>query len=818
LWAVRGDLPSGTVTFLFTDVEGSTNLLHELGDAGYAEVLAEHRRMLRDAFARHGGVEVDTQGDAFFVVFPSAPGALQAARDALRSLAATPIRVRVGIHTGTPRVTEEGYVGADVHRAARIAAAGHGGQVLVSEATVSLLEPAGFRELGEHRLKDFDEPLPLYQLGDESFPPLKTISNTNLPRPTSSFVGREREVEEVASLVRDGARLLTLTGPGGSGKTRLALEAAAELVPGFKAGVFWVGLAPLRNAALVTETIAQTLGAKDGLAEHIGEREMLLLLDNLEQVVEAAPELAVLVETCPNLRLLVTSRELLRVRGEVEYPVPPLAEPEAVELFCTRARTEPEDAVHALCRALDNLPLAIELAAARARVLSPKQIVERLSRRLDLFEGGRDADPRQQTLRATIEWSYDLLDEEEKLLFTRLALFRGGCALDAAEEVAGADLDTLQSLVEKSLLRHTGERFWMLETIREYAAERLEKSAEADELRGRHADHFLALAEEAHANLRGGSQERDWLDRLEAELDNFRAALDRLEAIGEAQLALQLAGALYPFWYRRGHAPEGGRRLRRLLTLDERPTPARARALNGAAVMVGAAGDTASERLFAEQALALNRVLGDRWGAAYSTFLLGSAAGDAGDFERARPLLEEALERFRELGYEHFVLLATDALAWTYGELGDGDRRRALHEEVLAEARAQSNESLVALQLEQLAVFAAHDGNIDGALSMLKESLQISRDLGDRSAIADTLGYFAAVLVVAGRAEEAARLLAGAEALHEEFGSSGAWPEKENEEALGLIRAQLDEAPFSQAWAQGRALTLDEAVALALDS
>ena len=815
---MRADLPSGRVTFLFTDVEGSTRLLQQLGDDAYAEAIAEHRRILRNAFGRHGGVEVDTQGDAFFVAFTSARGALEAARDAVRGLAATPLQVRVGIHTGTPHVTEEGYVGADVHRAARIAAAGYGGQVLVSAATASLLEPAGFRELGEHRLKDFDEPVPLYQLGDESFPPLKTISNTNLPRPASSFVGREREVEEVASLLRNGARLLTLTGPGGSGKTRLALEAAAELVPTLKAGVFWVGLAAVRNAALVTETIAQTLGAKDALAEHIGEREMLLLLDNLEQVAEAAPQLAALVETCPKLQLLATSRELLRVRGEVEYCVPPLAESEAVELFCTRARTGPEHAVRALCSALDNLPLAIELAAARARVLSPTQIVERLSGRLDLLKGGRDADPRQQTLRATIQWSFDLLEEEEKLLFAGLAVFRGGCTLGAAEEVAGADLDTLQSLVNKSLLRHTGERFWMLETIREYAAERLEESADAGELRRRHGEHFLALAEEAYPNLRSDSQGSDWLDRLEAENDNFRAALDRLEAIGDAELALQLAGALWRFWYLRGFAPEGGRRLRELLVADGRPTQTRARALNGAAAIVGVTGDTESARLFAEQGLALNRALGDRWGATYSIYLVGFAACDAADFERARPLLEEALEGFRELGDDQYVLMATDALAWTYGELGDGDRRRALHEEVLAQARAQSNASLVALQLDQLAIFAADEGNVDGALSMLKESLHINRNFGDLSAIADTLGYFAAVLAVAGRAEGAARLLAAAEALHEEFGSSGAWPAKENEEALGRIRPQLEEAALAEAWAQGRALTIDGAVALALDS
>ncbi|MDQ2968838.1 MAG: adenylate/guanylate cyclase domain-containing protein, partial [Actinomycetota bacterium] len=383
---VLRDLPSGTVTFLFTDVEGSTKLLHELGEDAYSAALLEHRRVLRDTFARYGGVEVDTQGDAFFVAFPTGRGAVDAARDAQDALLPGPIRVRIGIHTGTPHLSEEGYVGHDVHLGARIGAAGHGGQVLLSKQTCELAE-VETTDLGEHRLKDFDEPISIFQLGRERFPPLKTISNTNLPRPASSFVGREREVEEVASLLQDGARVLTLTGPGGSGKTRLAIEAGATLVPEFKAGVFWVGLATLRDPALVTDTIAQTLGAKNGLDEHIAQRELLLLLDNLEQVVESARDLATLLERCPNLKLLVTSRELLRVKGEIEYPVLPLAEPEAVELFCARARTEPDDTVRELCRALDNLPLALELAAARASVLSPKQMLERLSKRLDLFKG-----------------------------------------------------------------------------------------------------------------------------------------------------------------------------------------------------------------------------------------------------------------------------------------------------------------------------------------------------------------------------------------------------------------------------------------------
>jgi class 3 adenylate cyclase len=431
--------PAGTVTFLFTDIEGSTRLLGELGAEGYREALSEHRRVLREAFARHGGYEVDYEGDAFFIAFQDAADGLAAAREAQSALAGGPVRVRMGLHTGTPILDPPKYVGMDVHLAARVMSAGHGGQILLTRATWQLGgSPAG-HELGEHRLKDFGEPVQLFQLGDGSFPPLKTISNTNLPRPASSFVGREREVSQVVSLVRGGARLVTLTGPGGTGKTRLAIEAASELVGEFKAGVFWVGLAPLRDPALVLEAVAQSTGAKAALTADIGERELLVLLDNLEQVVEAAPDLADLVEACPNLVLLVTSRELLRVRGEVEYQVPPLGEPDAVQLFCARGNVEPTPPVVEVCRRLDDMPLALELAAARAKVLTVDQILERLSQRLDLFTGGRDADPRQRTLRATIEWSHDLLSEDEQQLFARLAVFAGGATLEAAEAVCDAD-------------------------------------------------------------------------------------------------------------------------------------------------------------------------------------------------------------------------------------------------------------------------------------------------------------------------------------------------------------------------------------------
>jgi Adenylate and Guanylate cyclase catalytic domain/AAA ATPase domain len=376
---VRSDLPIGTVTFLFTDVEGSTRLLEEIGDEAYEEALAAHRRVVRTACSAQGGVEVDTQGDAFFFAFPTAPGALAAASEMTRELASGPIHIRIGLHTGEPRLGEEGYLGKEVHLAARVASSGHGGQVVLCKATAHILAGLELTELGEHRLKDIAEPVAIYQLGEERFPPLKTISNTNVPRPASSFIGRETELAQVLGMLEQGARLLTLTGPSGSGKTRLALEAATALIPQYKAGVFWVGLASLRDPSLVTTTISQNLGAKASLAEHIGERDMLLLLDNLEQVVEAAPELSELVQACPNLVLLVTSRELLRVQGEVEYPVLPLASPEAVSLFSERGQLEPSEEIGELCARLDNLPLAVELAAARTKVLTTEQILERLS-------------------------------------------------------------------------------------------------------------------------------------------------------------------------------------------------------------------------------------------------------------------------------------------------------------------------------------------------------------------------------------------------------------------------------------------------------
>jgi len=808
------DLPSGTVTFLFTDVEGSTRLLHELGAEAYAEALAEHRRVLREAYGARGGVEVDTQGDAFFVAFPTAPGALEAASAALDGLSGGPISIRMGLHTGSPLLTEEGYVGEDVHKGARIAAAGHGGQVLLSRQTREAVQ-AEVTDLGEHRLKDFAEPVWIFQLGSERFPPLKTISNTNLPRPASSFVGRDQEVEEVVALLRDGARLLTLTGPGGSGKTRLAIEAAAELVPTFRNGVFWIGLATLRDPALVTDTIAQTLGAKDGLADHIEERQLLLLLDNLEQVVDAAPDLAGLVETCPNLTLLVTSRELLRVRGEVEYPVAPLAERDAVTLFCERARLAPDDTIAELCRRLDSLPLAVELAAARTSVLSPAQILDRLSGRLDLLKGGRDADLRQHTLRATIAWSYDLLHADEQLLFARLAVFRGGCTLDAAEQICHADLDTLQSLTDKNLLRHTHDRHWMLETIREYAIDQLEASGEADEFRQRHAVWFLTLAETAEPHLHSPDV-AEWLEILEREHDNVRSALDCFEASDETQLALRMVGALAEFWGVKGHLTEGRRRTEDALRADTRPTEARAKALNGAADSANGAGDPATARLRAEEALALHRKLGRVEGTAQSLLLLGIAHCGEGDFGGAREFVDESISLFRELGEEHQALDAARFLSWAYLELGDVNRARQLLEENVREAHGLGDTLIEARSLDSLAGIALDEGRVEDALPMLEEAYRLNREVGDDYWTPIVVCRLGGALAALGRATLAALVLASGEALLEGIGSGESWMAARIEGTRAAIHAQIDDATFAEAWEEGKALSADEAVALAL--
>jgi predicted ATPase/class 3 adenylate cyclase len=741
MMGVPRDLPAGTVTFLFTDVEGSTRLLRELGTDRYAHALAEHRRILREAFSAHGGVEVDTQGDAFFVAFPAAPEAVRAAAQAVEELSSGPIQVRIGIHTGTPHVAEEGYVGVDVHRAARIAAAGHGGQVLVSASTAALLSSDELHDLGDHRLKDLTKSQRLYQLvipGVETeFPALKTLENspTNLPTKTP-LIGREEELAQTADLLRaDEIRLLTLTGAAGTGKTRLALHLAADLLEEFPEGVFVVELAATRDPSLVLPTIAETLAVRElpgqsleeTLAEYLHERRLLLLLDNFEQLLAGAPSLAELLAAAPHLKLLVTSRAPLRLAAEQEYAVQPLELPdaehlpgvtalseyEAIALFVERALRVRADfevtsqnapAVAEICLRLDGLPLAIELAAARVRALTPQTLLPRLEQRLKLLTGGRrDAPARQQTMRGAIDWSYTMLSEPQQRLFSRLSVFVGGCDLDAAEVVCDFDgrlgfdvLEGISTLIESSLLVEQDDprgepRYSMLETIREYADEQLKASDETDALRRRHAEYFSALLHERgertmhyHAPTEGDErtmtgQEISLQDmpeeRAQRELPNLRAALQWTFDKGELELALRLAVVASWGWALSSAYTEGRAWVARALNETEHlQTLERGRALFWLAEFAGWQGDYRSAETFNERARALFDQHDDQIGVFRSHLGFTQFEVSLGDLERAKGALEQArriaesLSDDREWAFFYFKAAQVEGLSGDYGQ------------------------------------------------------------------------------------------------------------------------------------------------------
>ena len=784
------DLPGGTVTFLFTDVEGSTRLLRELGPQRYAEALAMHRRAIRDACARHDGVEVDTQGDAFFVVFPAASGAVRAAQELTEALAGGPIRVRAGIHTGEALVTPEGYVGEDVSVAARVAASAHAGQVVLTRATAALVD-VGLTDLGEHRLRDIDGAIGILQLGEGTFPPLTTASSTNLPRPASSFVGRDRELAAVLACIERGARLVTLTGPGGSGKTRLAIEAAASLVPSFRAGVFWVDLAALRDPALVGETVAATLGARNGLPQHIGDRELLLLVDNFEQVIDAAAELGSLVVACPNLVVLVTSRELLRVDGEVEYPVPPMDEAEAVALFGARARLDPTPEVAELCRHLDSLPLAVELAAARATALSPAGILERFEQRLDLLRGGRDADPRQQTLRATIDWSYDLLSGPERRLFRCLSVFVRGATLEAAEEVCDAELDTLQSLVEKSLVRFSADRYAMLETIREYARERLE-GGETAVLARRHRAWVVRLSEESAPRLHT-AEEAATSAALAPEYANVRAAVTGALAAEEPDDAGRILGAIYPFLISHGHLAEvlewGEATLAMRDRLSERGL---AETLVGTSEVARFAGDLGRAAELKEELARMHVELQrPRWRAAILGDL-SEIALDRGDVDAARRHAEAAAEA----GDPTRAALCLAELSLRTGELAAAETAGTRALEGMAEGSFNH-----ATCLELLGEAARRAGDDAVAAERFSDALREFEALADAGGMADA---FDGLARLAGGGERAGRLHGSARNLRE---TSGRRPIRDDAPPPVVPAAALE---------AGAALSLDEALDEAL--
>jgi len=813
-------LPSGTVTFLFTDVEGSTKLLHELGPQGYAEALDRHRQVVREHCRRHEGVEVDTQGDAFFVAFPTAPGALGAAREVQDALA---IPVRMGIHTGTPLLTEEGYVGTDVHRAARIAASGHGRQILVSSASAALLGSDGLRDLGEHRLKDLSAPERIYQVGGDDYPPLKTLYQTNLPIPATPFLGRERELAELGEFLgRDDVRLLTLLGPGGTGKTRLALQAVAGAAEHYPDGVFWVPLAPLRDPGLVLENAAKAVGASDGLVDHVADKRLLLLLDNFEHLMAAAGELTPLLESCPNLNLVVTSRELLQLAPEQSYPVPPLDPQDGVHLFVARAKAvnptfEPDDALPALCERLDNLPLALELAAARVRILSPQQLHERLTERLDLLKAGRDADPRQQTLRATIEWSYDLLDDDEQRLFARLAVFRGGCTLATAETVAEADLDTVQSLVDKSLLRHTDERFWMLETIRAFARERLDATGEEADLRRRHAVFALEFVEAAWRDMEDGGDQMAGLAQIDVEHDNLRAALEWACDSRADEVLLRLVAALAPFWPRRGYYAEADSWFSLALERGSSPATARMRVLLGASMRAAATRDYDRSDAYVAEWRSLAELTGDEGQLLRAMNSAALNASEQGDLDRARAEFVAIGERAREIGDRRMVAFATINLGMVAWEGRDFQAAFEYAGRAVELFRELGDLGGVATSLGTCGWSSLALSDPEHAEASFREALALACGLVWKRGVAVYAAGFAATLVAGGKAEQAAQLYGAVASIHEELGIlfGDAFEEQVHERAVAAAKAALGDDAFDAAGVRGEGMTPEEIVAFA---
>jgi predicted ATPase/class 3 adenylate cyclase len=828
-------LPSGTVTFLFTDVEGSTRLLDALGSEAYAIALAEHRRVIREACTEHDGAEVDTQGDAFFFAFPTAPGALRAAHAFSDRLSAGPISVRVGLHTGTPHVTEEGYVGPDVHRAARIAASGHGGQVLVSAATAALVEmrPDGLPplvDLGEHRFKDLSASERVYQLGDGEFAPLKSLYRTNLPVPATSFLGREEELAAVVQELRSpDVLLLTLTGPGGTGKTRLALQAAGAASDGFPDGVWWVPLAPLALARNLIPSLAQALGVEEGpgvdfaaaVTARLDGRRALLLLDNAEHLVpDVADEIAQLRDIA-GPTILVTSRERLQLQGERVYAVPPLDQHDGVELFLSRASdlqtggTKSEPVVE-LCARLDNLPLAVELAAARTVVFSPTQLLERLSERLDLLTAGRDADPRQQTLRATIEWSHDLLDDGEQALFRRFSVFAGGATYEAVEAVCGTTHETLQSLVDKSLLRRIVSeppRFIMLETIRELAAEKLAAEGETDAVRRRHAEHFLLVAQRSGMAAEADGPQLHHL--VIPERDNMRAALTWALESGERDFGLELVVSLENHWAIA--LPEEGLEWAStfLESGSERDSRVVARALRvqgGMQNLLQLEGSEESEESWTE-ALAILRRLGDDRGVATLLHRFSVTAMRRGDWPRVRELAEESLALHRGVGrFPKGEAQALGSLAAAMHAEGDPERALELLRESSELADSVGFRWWHSGMLATMAQIQLELGTLDEAKTSARKALAQSHAMHDRRGVVYELGLLAEIDASAGDARLAGVLIGATEAENERA-PVGPWLHGSPKPSALLESVDPE---FARGRDEGRRLELDAAIAVAL--
>jgi predicted ATPase/Arc/MetJ-type ribon-helix-helix transcriptional regulator len=817
-----GDQPTGTVTFLFTDIEGSTRLLQRLGRDRYSEALDLHRRLLREAFERHRGYEVDCEGDSFFVAFSRAEDAVLAALDAQQALAdrESGFGVRIGIHTGEPLVAAPKYVGLDVHRAARIMATGHGGQVLLSQATRELIDGhAVVRDLGEHRLKDLLKPERLYQLGTADFPPLKSLNQTNLPVQPTPLIGREKELQESLRFL-ESTPLLTLTGTGGAGKTRLALQAAAEVVEEYPDGVWFISLAALTDPSLVEATIAAVVGAPGGLGDFLRSKRVLLILDNLEQLLPEAIATIRALLVSPDVRVLATSRERLGLSAEQELIVPPLPLDEAVALFTTRARQlapefQPDADVTEIARRLDGLPLAVELAAARIKVLTSQQILQRLSGSLELLTGGaRDLPERQRTLRATIQWSVALLNPEERDLFARLAVFSGSFDLDAAEQVVDADIDSMQSLIDKSLLRRTEDaRFFLLQTIHEFAGVLLEAMPTA-ELRRKHADWYVEIGERLALQLQRDGDRRS-LVLIDSEMANIRAALAWLAQV-DAATGLRLASALWRYWGIRGLVNEGMRWAETCWT-DEAPDETRLVALRliGAVAMVRS--DVAALRSSSQERLELARSTADIGDQAGALNGLAVAAQLEGDFAAARGLMEQALTLAREVGEPPRVAALTGNLGVIERLDGHLARSRELLDESLTIFRTSGPAASVPEALFNFADTRIAEGSFGEASEAIREGLELVDEIGHQGWLPQALVVVASLAATTSRAEDAATLLGAAHELEAAIDTHTLNPRLGSvyQPTLERVRDILRPGTFAAAFERGASLTSDEALQLA---
>ncbi|MDQ7857407.1 MAG: tetratricopeptide repeat protein [Armatimonadota bacterium] len=845
------------LSFLFTDIEGSTKLWERDPEAMKA-ALAAHDDILRRAIGQGGGRVFKTVGDAFLAVFAAPADAASAAVAGQRALAAHPwsslgpLRVRMGVHVGPAEERDGDFFGQTLNRTARIVAVAHGGQILLSEASVTAIGehlPDGLtlRDLGAHRLRDLQRPEHLFQIVGsglpDGFPSLRSLDAlpNNLPRQLTSFIGREREIDELARLVRQSV-LVSIVGAGGAGKTRLALQVAAELLEDFGDGVWLVELAPLADPEQVPHAVAATLGVReeagraveDVLVEYLRPRQTLVILDNCEHLIDATAALVeTLLRACPRLRIVCTSREALGIPGEVAWRIPSLTMPdprrlpplervgeyEAIRLFVDRASAvapgfeltaDALPAVAAIARRLDGIPLAIELAAARTKVLTPDQIAARLDDRFRLLTGGsRTALPRQQTLRAAMDWSYELLADDERAVLRRLSVFAGGWTLEAAEVIcadAGVEatqvLDLQAALVDKSLVVVEDQggrpRYRLLETVRQYARDKLLEVGEAGAWRTRHRDWFLELAERAATRLQGPTQ-ADALDALSAEHDNLNAAIEWSLGNNEPEAALRMAAALWWYWYLRGYFREGSRWSQDALARATAPTSVRVRALTGAGLLAYAQGDFTRLGGYGEEGLALARELGEPLYAAYCQILLSLDALLRGDYGRAETLAresqdwlqamehawglataglilaevarlrgrwaqslatyEQSLLLFREVGDMWGMAMAQRGLGFLARAEGDYERATALHEEGLAMARRLGDRAGIAYATMHLALDEMRMGDYAKAESRLREALAFIREIGDQNGLAYTLYYLGLVVAYQGRNDEAQGLL-----------------------------------------------------------